>query len=169
MIQSVKNDSVHLKQIETNPDDFRIWLNVSSELNDEMPILNGYNFYRPVIQIHPRKTIDIDKHLFDTDSLTVKLSIILVDLRLIAKSFACGSKLCPDFDEKKFSKLSILQVNNPLLIWNLVEQFFDNRVSNNFPKFYFQGHSRRLITWLQNFSETRTFRIYRNLVWDQPL
>ena len=52
-----------------------------SELNDEMPILNGYNFYRPVIQIHLRKMIDIDKHLFDTSSLTVKWSVILVDLK----------------------------------------------------------------------------------------
>ena len=48
-----------------------------SELNDEMPILNGYNFYRPVIQIHLRKMIDIDKHLYDDNSLTVKLSVIL--------------------------------------------------------------------------------------------
>ena len=62
----------------------------SSELNDEMPILNGYNFYRPVIQIHLRKMIDIDKHLYDTNSLTVKLSVILVDLRLISKTFASG-------------------------------------------------------------------------------
>ena len=43
MIQSVKNDSVHLNQIENIRDDFEIWLNASSELNDEMPILNGYN------------------------------------------------------------------------------------------------------------------------------
>ena len=34
--------------------------------------------------------IDIDKHLYDTNSLTVKLSVILVDLRLISKTFASG-------------------------------------------------------------------------------
>ena len=78
MIQSVKNDSVHLKQIETITKSDAMFL---SELNDEMPILNGYNFYRPVIQIHLRKMIDIDKHLFDTSSLTVKWSVILADLR----------------------------------------------------------------------------------------
>ena len=36
-----------------------------------MTILTGYNFYRPVIQIHSLKTFGIDKHLYDTNSVRV--------------------------------------------------------------------------------------------------
>ena len=45
----------------------------SSELNDEMPNLNGYNLFRPVNQIHSRETIDIDDHLFDTNSFITEI------------------------------------------------------------------------------------------------
>ena len=55
---------------------------VSSDLNYEMSILNGFKLYRPVNQIHSRETINIDDHLFETNSLSLKLSIILVDFRL---------------------------------------------------------------------------------------
>ena len=75
-----------------------------SELNDEMPILNGYNFYRPVIQIHIRKMTDIIKHLYDTNSLTIKLSIILISdsFQKLLRVGGMQSQLCPDFDEKIF-------------------------------------------------------------------
>ena len=62
MIQSVKNDSVHLNQIETIKDDFQIWRNVFIRIkwwNADFKRIQ----YRPVIQIHLQKTIGIDTHL----------------------------------------------------------------------------------------------------------
>ena len=54
MIQSVKNDSVHLKQIQTISESDAMF---SSELNDEMPILNGYNIDRLFKSIYKKRLV----------------------------------------------------------------------------------------------------------------
>ena len=61
-------------------------------LKFEMTILNGYNFYRPVIQIHSQKTFGIDKHLYDTNSVRVTVFqiedvIIFLNMNMGIKGF----------------------------------------------------------------------------------